>query len=170
MTPLEQNVRVRPALRSDARDLSRICRSSWRYAYTGIIPHRHLARTLDQRTERWWRKNLSSRAGGYLLLEVLEQPAGYASLGYARHHGGHEGEIYELYLEPTYQGLGFGEVLFESCRMSLDQAKIRGLMVWVLKDNETAREFYRRRGGTPRTKRIDHSTGARLEKVSYVWE
>lgn len=170
MTALDHNVLVRPALRTDAAAIAKIAEASWRYAYTGIIPHEFLSKTLQARTERWWRASIQSRNDGYLLLEVLGQPAGYASIGYARHRGRHEGEIYELYLDPGYQGLGFGEYLFESCRSALDTAAIRGLMVWVLKANSPAREFYLRRGGTPSKLKIDKSTGALLPKVSYVWE
>ena len=75
--------------------------------------------------------------------------AGYATVGPARVRGEYEGEIYELYVTPTYQGLGFGERLFEACRYHLDARQLSGLIVWALADNMAATDFYWRRGGRP---------------------
>ena len=70
-----------------------------------------------------------------------------------------KGEIYELYLAPIYQGLGFGERLFETCRFRLDKARLDGLIVWALNENEAAIDFYVRRGGRPRFSSSEHFGG-----------
>ncbi|MCH9807146.1 MAG: GNAT family N-acetyltransferase [Alphaproteobacteria bacterium] len=163
-----QHLTVRSATTSDASALVDIFQASWRSAYTGIIPHRSLTATLDRRNQRWWTSALRN-SESYLILEFRGQPAGYANFGNARKSGYYEGEIFELYLAPLYQGLGFGEHLFEACRANLDELSKRGLIVWVLKDNHPAREFYAHRGGRPRQRRIDLSTGTPLEKLAYVW-
>ena len=110
---------IRPGAPADAPALSDVFRSSWSNAYLGIIPHLHLDSMIRKRTPDWWGATI--KAGGELLvLQVAGVVAGYATLGPARVRGEYEGEIYEIYVSPTYQGLGFGERLFEACRYHLD--------------------------------------------------
>ena len=104
-----------------------------------------------------------------LVLEVGGKLAGYATCGAARGRSKYQGEIYELYLSPIYQGLGFGEHLFEGCRFVLDNNKLAGLVVWALIENTQACHFYWRRGGRPVTSTHDILGGKRLEKVAFAW-
>ena len=80
-----------------------------------------------------------------------------------------QGEIFEFYLDPIYQGLGLGEHLFEGCRHTLDMRKLSGLIVWALLENRAACDFYWRRGGRPITSAFTKIGGARLEKVAFTW-
>lgn len=162
-------VRIREAEPKDAGALEEVYRASWRHAYTGIIPHDRLDAVLTRRGTAWWRKALKS-GDRVLLVEVLGAVVGYASFGASRHGGAEEGEIYELYLTPVYQGIGLGELLFEACRGRLDARGLRGLIVWVLSENDAARGFYWRRGGMPAYQRFDRTTGHKLEKIAYLWE
>ena len=73
--------------------------------------------------------------------------AGYANYGRNRARSlFYDGEIYELYLRPEFQGLGFGRRLFTAARKDLVQSGLKSLVVWALSDNEPALEFYRRLG------------------------
>ncbi len=163
-----RHITIRPARTTDAAKLADVFACSWRHAYTGIIPHAALSHAIRNRSERWWTRSLERSR--YLVLDVLDQTAGYIGFGPSRQQSDAEGEIYELYLAPLYQGLGFGEHLFEAARGTLDHDGLRGLVVWVLRDNDPARNFYENRGGRLRHRRIDLSTGAPLEKVGYHWD
>lgn len=168
MLEAHRHLTIRPAAGADAGSIAKTFAASWQQAYTGIVPYANLARTIARRDEAWWATAL--RSGNYLALDVLGENAGYAGFGKARHGNSPEGEIFELYLAPLYQGLGFGEYLFEACRATLDDAGMKGLMVWVLEANDPAREFYWRRGGRLRYRRIDLSTGSPLNALGYVWD
>jgi len=73
-----------------------------------------------------------------------DKVAGYANYGRNRARSLHfEGEIYELYLRPEFQGLGFGRRLFTSARRDLLQSGLKSMVIWALSDNDTATEFYR---------------------------
>ena len=87
----------------------------------------------------------------------------------SRQRGPYQGEIYELYLDPIYQGLGLGEHLFEGCRHTLDMRKLNGLIVWALLDNTPACDFYWRRGGRPVASAFTRIGRAKLEKVAFTW-
>lgn len=162
------HVRVRRAQASDAARLAEVFRDSWRMAYRGIIPHLHLESMIGKRGPGWWRHAVRS-GESMLVLEVSGEVAGYATLGPARSKGRYEGEIYELYITPDYQGLGFGEHLFEACRNRLDGRRLKGLVVWALIDNTAATSFYWRRGGRPVASTLERVGTARLEKVAFAW-
>ncbi len=160
--------RIRPAHAQDAEHLARVFAESWGEAYRGVIPHLHLQSMIRRRNADWWRAAL--RNGETMLaLEVSDQIGGYATFGPSRTRGAQAAEIYELYLAPTYQGLGLGELLFEGCRAQLDERRLEGLLVWVLAANSQARSFYWRRGGRPVARAQDRIGGARIEKVAYGW-
>jgi ribosomal protein S18 acetylase RimI-like enzyme len=160
---------IRPGAAADAAALSDVFRASWSNAYLGIIPHLHLDNMIRRRTPDWWGTTI--RSGGELLvLQVAGVVAGYATLGAARARGAYEGEIYELYVSPTYQGLGFGERLFEACRYQLDGRQLSGLIVWALADNATASDFYWRRGGRPVGMTFERFGRTKLKKIAFAWE
>jgi GNAT superfamily N-acetyltransferase len=104
-----------------------------------------------------------------LVLDVGGAVAGYATFGNSRQRGRYQGEIYELYLDPLYQGLGLGEHLFEGCRHALDMRRLDGLIVWALLGNSSACDFYWRRGGRPVASTFTRIGGERLEKVAFAW-
>jgi GNAT superfamily N-acetyltransferase len=161
-------VRVRSGKAADAKTLARIFKDSWLLAYRGIIPHLHLDKMIRQRSPEWWRDAIKA-GDSTLVLEMAGTVAGYATLGTSRQRTAYQGEIYELYLDPIYQGLGLGEHLFEGCRHTLDMRKLNGLIVWALIDNAAACHFYWRRGGRPITSVNTRIGGARLEKVAFAW-
>jgi GNAT superfamily N-acetyltransferase len=161
-------VRVRGGKQSDAKALARVFKESWLLAYRGIIPHLHLDSMIRQRNPEWWRDALRN-GDSTVVLELSGNIAGYATLGNSRARGRYQGEIYELYLDPIYQGIGLGEHLFEGCRHVLDMRKLNGLIVWALLDNTAACDFYWHRGGRPVASTFTRIGGRRLEKVAFVW-
>ncbi len=164
-------VGVRSARRADAAALVEVFSECWRHTYAGIIPHLHLDLLVRRRTENWWHRAITS-GDSLSVLEIDKKIIGYATYGGARYRNDkrYQGEIYELYILPTYQGLGFGEFLFESCRYALDQRSLRGLMVWALADNSPAIDFYWRRGGRPIATTLDRIGKSRLEKIALAWD
>jgi ribosomal protein S18 acetylase RimI-like enzyme len=96
--------------------------------------------------------------------------AGYANYGRNRARSlYYDGEVYELYLRPEFQGLGFGRKLFSAVRRDLLQSGLHSLVVWALSDNEPAVGFYRALGGKA-VARSSERFGARvLDKVAFAW-
>lgn len=161
-------IKIRKATPADARAVAEIFRLSWQQAYRGIIPHLHLEGMVKRRGPEWWSKVIRS-GENLLLLQHAGVVAGYATLGVSRTRGPYQGEIYELYMTPLYQGLGFGEYLFEACRSGLDEKRLKGLLVWALAENTVATDFYWRRGGRPIAQTFERIGGARLEKIAFAW-
>ena len=99
-----------------------------------------------------------------------ELDAGYANYGRNRARSlFYEGEIYELYLRPEFQGLGFGRRLFTAAWKDLGQSGLKSLVVWALSDNEPAVEFYRALGGKAVARSSERFGVKSLDKVAFAW-
>jgi ribosomal protein S18 acetylase RimI-like enzyme len=168
MLQSRSKVSVRRGVGQDAGPLSALFRQSWELAYRGIIPALHLESMIRRRDADWWRSAIKS-GDGLLVLDVADTVAGYVTFGRSRLRGRYQGEIYELYVGPVYQGLGLGEHLFEGARHALDHRKLNGLVVWALAENEGACDFYWRRGGRPMSRSSDRIGGKKLDKIAFGW-
>jgi len=160
---------IRHATAHDAPALAAVREEAWRATYQGLIPHVTLQRMIASHTPGWWEKLLRMGAS-VMLLDFEGQTQGYATFGRSRHGPpAHEGEIYELYLTPVYQGAGLGRRLFDASRRELGRRNLQGLVVWSLRDNAQACAFYEAMGGRPGGTAIERLGGARLERVAYIW-
>lgn len=174
MLALSVQGRLRAGRQKDAARLSEIFSESWSQAYPGIIPRKDLDMLIERRTKSWWNRTLMTQRN-ILVSQTNDDISGYAI--YARARGsfgdrshGCAGEITELYIAPEYQGLGIGELLFEGCRARLDQKGYRGLVVWALRDNAQAIEFYKRRGGFIGKTAWGRVGASTLRKVALFWD
>ena len=140
-------IEVRPAKAADAAAVASTHDEAWRSAYQGIIPGAELEKLINRRGPQWW--DSAIRKGSRVSVLVFgDKVAGYANYGRNRARSLHfEGEIYELYLRPEFQGLGFGRRLFTSARRDLLQSGLKSMVIWALSDNDPATEFYRALGG-----------------------
>lgn len=160
---------LRPARSCDCETLAAIRDDAWRLAYRGLIDGVELEKLILRRSPGWWQGALS-RGVKILVLEVAGDPAGYASYGSCRIPG-HEGagEIYELYLRPSHQGLGFGRKLFETARAELAPAGLDGLAVQVLTANEPACSFYKAIGGRISGRSSMRTGAGKLDLTIFFW-
>ena len=162
-------IEIRRAKACDATAVAETHDESWRTAYRGIIPGRELERLIARRGPDWW--DSAIRKGSRIsILGFGDKVAGYANYGRNRARSlFYDGEIYELYLRPEYQGLGFGRRLFTSARRDLVQTGMKSLVVWALSDNEPAVEFYRALGGKPVARSSERFGDKSLDKVAFAW-
>jgi ribosomal protein S18 acetylase RimI-like enzyme len=162
-------IEIRRAKPSDASAVAETHDEAWRGAYRGVIPGRELDRLITRRGPDWW--DSAIRKGSRIsILAFGDKVAGYANYGRNRARSlFYDGEIYELYLRPEYQGLGFGQRLFNSARRDLAQSGLKSLVVWALSDNEPAVEFYRTLGGKAVARSSERFGDRSLEKVAFAW-
>ena len=138
---------IRFAAADEAAELADVHERSWREAYTGMLPGMALNRMIAQRGAPWWSAALRRRSN-ILVLDIDTVIAGYASLSRSRiGGGGMVGEVRELYLDPLYQGIGFGAQLFSSARQVLNRRGYARIIVTALEENDRAIVFYRQCGG-----------------------
>jgi ribosomal protein S18 acetylase RimI-like enzyme len=162
-------IEVRQARPCDARVIAETHDDAWRAAYQGIIPGAELERLINRRGPRWWESAI--RKGSRISVLVFgDHVAGYANYGRNRARSLHyEGEIYEIYLRPEFQGLGFGRRLFAAARRDLVQSGLRSMVVWALSDNDAALEFYKALGGRMVARSSERFGAKNLDKVAFAW-
>ncbi len=162
-------IEIRRAKPYDAVAIAETHDEAWRAAYQGVIPGLELDKLITRRGPEWW--DSAIRKGSRIaLLAFGDKVAGYANYGRNRARSlFYDGEIYELYLRPEYQGLGFGRRLFTSARRDLAQSGLKTLVVWALSDNEPAVEFYRALGGKAVARSSERFGEKSLDKVAFAW-
>jgi GNAT superfamily N-acetyltransferase len=161
---------IRKAEPRDADAIADVHEQAWRGAYAGIIPHRSLTSMINRRGTDWW-ANAIRRAATVLVIDIGGSIAGYATVGRNRARELREqGEIYELYLRPEYQGIGLGRRLFAAARQKLADHGLKGMVVWALEDNHNALTFYSGAGGRDIAEGVEIFEQKALKKVAFVWE
>lgn len=161
---------IRRAEPRDAAEIADVHREAWLGAYSGIIPHRALTAMVNRRGGDWW-ANAIRRAATVLVVELGGTIAGYATVGKNRARElRQQGEIYELYLRPEYQGIGLGSRLFSAAREKLAAHGLKGMVVWALEDNQNALAFYAGAGGRDVAEGVEVFEHKALKKVAFVWE
>jgi ribosomal protein S18 acetylase RimI-like enzyme len=162
-------IEVRRAKPSDAAAVASTHDEAWRAAYQGVIPGVELEKLINRRGPDWW--DSAIRKGSRISILVFgDHVAGYANYGRNRARSlYYDGEVYELYLRPEFQGLGFGRKLFSAARRDLAQSGLQSLVVWALSDNEPAVAFYRTLGGKAVARSSERFGGKTLDKVAFAW-
>ncbi|MBS3647918.1 GNAT family N-acetyltransferase [Pseudaminobacter sp. 19-2017] len=161
---------IRKAVPEDASTIAEIHHDAWMGAYAGIIPHKALIRMVHRRGEDWWASAIR-RAASVMVIELGGEIAGYATIGRNRARQlPQQGEIYELYLKPEYQGVGLGSRLFRACRRKLTGHGLKGLVVWALEDNQNALSFYAGAGGRDVAEGVEVFDQKALKKIAFVWD
>lgn len=161
---------IRRAEVRDAAAIADVHGEAWRGAYQGLIPHRALTAMIGRRGQHWW-ANAIRRAAAVLVIECGGEIAGYATLGRNRARElPQQGEIYELYLRPRYQGIGLGRRLFAAARERLARHGLKGLVVWALEENQGALSFYHGAGGRDVAEGVEIFDQKAIRKVAFVWD
>lgn len=144
---------IRAAGPSDARGIAEVHISSWKAAYTGLIPQETIDQLdIDQR-ERGW-QNLLDKSNA-----MEAQRRGWVAVGDNRIIGfavtqvssdedldRSTHELSALYLEPAVWRSKIGTRLLEIAEETLREAGIHTAVLWVLEANEGATGFYEARG------------------------
>jgi len=162
-------IEIRQARTSDAGAIAATHDDAWRSAYQGLIPGAELDKLINRRGPQWW--DSAIRKGSRINVMVFgEQIAGYANYGRNRARSlQYQGEIYELYLRPEFQGLGFGRRLFGAAKRDLNLSGLKSIVIWALTDNDPALELYRAMGGRMVARSSEQFGSKTLDKVALGW-
>lgn len=133
---------IRSATQQDCQALGEIYCHSWKTAYRDLLPEEFLASLTPEGSEPRW---IDSRTT--LVVTDGTKPIGVTKVGPSRwdEFEGY-GEIMTLYLLPEYQGKGFGKILLQNAIERLLDLGYRRVHLWVIEDNQSARQFYESKG------------------------
>jgi ribosomal protein S18 acetylase RimI-like enzyme len=144
------SVAIRAASASDVETIAALHLASWWAAYRDIVPDQFLQGiTLESRIDRWQQALSSSESP---VAETTVAVDGDTVLGVCScgprlsPKSSSVGEVYALHVEPGSWRRGIGKLLLDD---SLRRLVARGFVtavLWVLRDNWSARHFYEAQG------------------------
>ena len=161
---------VRPAEVVDAAAIARVHVATWRSSYGGLLPDDFLASLSEAHYEDRWRRVINDGTSRVFVAEQDGAVAAFASGGRERAgETGFAGELYAIYVLAEAQRRGHGRELVHAVALALEEMKLQDMIVWVLRENRQARDFYERLGGRYVRSQPITIGSATLEEVSYGW-
>ncbi|WP_420566039.1 GNAT family N-acetyltransferase [Thalassobaculum sp.] len=171
-------VSIRSSETSDAIGLARVQIETWRDAYVGMLPDEALIELDEMRAAVRWTR----------LVAGLEEPERLSVaevdgdvVGFCHGGGGRRAvsaalgandrmaEVYALYVDPNFQGLGIGRALLGHVAQGLESDGFDALTILTLESNHHGRRFYEALGGTPGEAVPSVVSGSPIDQTPYVW-
>ncbi len=165
-------VHLRRASQQDAPAIARIHVSGWRAAYIGLVPDEHLKNLSVERRLAYWSSSIANGEPAVWVADGEKEILGWIAFGRCRDEGAPSlaGEIWALYVSPSFWGGGVGRSLMNRAVEELRGTGFQSVSLWVLAGNHRARAFYAKSGfgreaGSVRNVNVG---GAMLEEIRYV--
>lgn len=156
----------------DADAIAALHVAVWRQAYADLAPPEALTRLDHGFRRRAWSVLLAQPdpRRRILLAKNGAELAGFVACGAAGDAiFGPRGEIRHLYVGASFRRAGLGGRLLAEARRSLDAAGFDGAALGVVRENLSARAFYRRLGGTEAGEFTDPGPLWRSAMVLVAW-
>jgi GNAT superfamily N-acetyltransferase len=161
---------IRAATLNDAAAIARVHVASWRSTYESLLPGDFLASLSETNYAERWKRVIAEGASKVYVAEDEAALIGFASGGRERAgEPGYEGELYAIYVLDAAQHRGFGRELVRATVGGLRELGLTDMIIWVLRDNRPARDFYERLGGVYVRAQPITIGSATIEEVSYGW-
>lgn len=174
----EISVSIRPAETSDAIGLARVQVETWRDAYVGVLPDAALVDLDEMRAAVRWTRVVSSLEEPERLsvADVDGDTIGFCHGGPGRRSvtlatgaGDRMAEVYALYVDPSYQGLGIGRALLGHVANGLESDGFEALTILTLESNRHAGRFYEALAGVPGDVVPSIVSGVPVDQIPYAW-
>ncbi len=163
---------IRPATLKDASQLGKIQVTSWRSAFRGIAPDEYLDRQISEENQvSDWQEILADHEQIVVVAEINAEVVGYA-WAHAEDNPkiAWEAELISMHLLPAFKRQGLGRELFSAAATQLQKQGCHSAYLWVLEENQSAREFYVALGGKPSGTHQVELGGKSLIEVAYSWQ
>lgn len=161
---------IRKASPEDARDCAKVHVDSWKVAYRGLVPDSVLDNLSYTSRTKFFTEFLSSNPDDNYVAEENDEVVGILTIGGCRDEDldpQMTGEIWGIYLHPNYWRQGIGSALCEFALDRLSSLGYREVILWVFKDNQSARLFYESLGFQADGASKQLEPGTPLEAIRY---
>ncbi|HVZ90671.1 MAG TPA: GNAT family N-acetyltransferase [Rhizomicrobium sp.] len=161
---------IRQARQNDAADVARVYIESWHDTYPGVLSKTLLCAMTPKGQTARWRAAIANRE--LVLVAASEQHGiiGMSSMGAARDRElGFDGEVFTLYVDPSFYGRGAGRQLLNGGFSELRKRGFRSCVIWAHAKNN-ARYFYEAMGGRLVAERTARVMGDAAPEVAFGWK
>ncbi len=154
--------------------MARVHVDSWQTTYSGLIPQSYIDQLTVERRTAFWTAELQregAHRGTFVACNSAGEVIGLVECGPIRKAlGQYDGELYVIYLLQSAQGQGVGRGLFHAVATHLTALGLESMMLWVLKNNPSARGFYAAMGGLDLgVEQVHDVHGQQVSEVAYGW-
>ena len=135
---------VRPAVLRDAKAIAELHNANVRAAFAGEPSGAQLpVMALDKR-QAYWREAIEYAEPQVLVALHGERIVGFAGFDRSRDEGTPQtmGEIWDIYVDADFQGLGVGLSLWQAARQGLHDEGCIDVTLWIQARNKTALRFF----------------------------
>lgn len=142
---------------------------SWQQTYQHLLPQTYLDTLNTQDALNKWTS---------FLQHIIEKPTIYGTydcngklLGFValRNVTPYQGEVYALYLASETKGQGLGRTLVEQAKSHFIAEGCHEMLIWVMKANQPAVQFYQHLGGQLIQNRMSEFDDVLVEDEAYRW-
>lgn len=164
-------IHVRRAARDDAHDVARVYIDSWRDTYPGVVPSALLCAMTERGQTARWSAAIAARGREAVFVAEKDRQGviGMCSFGPARDSAlGLDGEVYTLYVDPSWYGQGAGRALLNGAFAELRGRGFGSCIIWAHAKNP-ARFFYEAMGGKLVGRRNARMMGEMVAESAFGW-
>ena len=163
-------IRVRLAKPGDAEGVARVYIESWHDTYAAVLSVRLLCAMTPRGQTVRWRAAIRARGEAVLVAEDAKQTiVGMASCGRSRDSQlGFDGEVYTLYVDPTFYGQGIGRAMLSGAFAWMAHRDYASCVIWAHAKNN-ARFFYEKMGGRIVAERAARMMGDPIPEAAFGW-
>jgi ribosomal protein S18 acetylase RimI-like enzyme len=163
-------VEVREATAADKVAVAQVHVRSWQHGYRDLIAQDFLDGLRPEDMATRYAFGGTDPRGLYTLVAIDDAAIrGHITIGRSRDEVGDGGEVWALYVDPSYWGAGVGQALLVAGCSALRQIGYEKAFLSVLATNMRARRFYERNGWTTDgVEQADVLGGVSVQTVRYV--
>ena len=158
---------IRYYKKEDTDEIAKIITEDWQVAYKGIIDEEYLEKLDYKEKVKIIRKKYQEQKS---IVYVDKEIKGYCRFKESEEEGKKIGEIQALYVKYDQRGKGVGRLLVKETMKILKERGYKEVIIWCLKENIKAREFYEKIGGKLYKERYIEIGQKEYEEVSYIYK
>jgi ribosomal protein S18 acetylase RimI-like enzyme len=164
-------ITIRPARPDDAASVARVYIDSWHDTYAGVLSSQLLCAMTPNGQAARWQATICARGRERVIVAEHEGYGivGMSSFGPARDGAaGFDGEIYTLYVDPSFFNRGVGKKLLEAAFADMRRRSYSSCIIWAHAKNP-ARFFYEAMGGRLIAERTARLMGDAVPESAFGW-
>lgn len=161
---------IREGRLSDADQISKIKIDSWKKTYKNLMPEDVLNNmTFEKEKEKFINKFDKRRI---IVFEENNEILGYSFFGKRQNENEelmneYTSEIYALYIKDEYRRKGVGTQIIQHICDTLKQENNEKVLLWCLKGNQNAIDFYEKNGFVYLKNKSQDLNGVNIEELSF---
>ena len=163
---MDDTILIRQMLTDDLPSVARFHDVAWIDAYCDLLPKEGLEKITLRHFQQSWKQIIKHDDRPNLLALEKAMPVGYAS--YVPRKKPCRWELVGIYVDPSSMNKGCGSALFGAVVKAIQEKEANKMIVWVMKDNQRAINFYKKLGMKPsRKSRETKQEGITFEEIQF---